>query len=69
VTVTHLHSGETKTIDKKDPKQAHKAPGWMTTADGKSTAQFNFLRHKAKLFDAAILQSGMEICDATTVYN
>jgi hypothetical protein len=49
MSITHPHSGETNTIDKKDPNQAHRALGWMMTTDGKSTAQFKVLKHKAKL--------------------
>jgi hypothetical protein len=40
----------------------------MMTTDEKSTAQFIILKHKAKLFVGAILQSQMQRYDATTSY-
>jgi hypothetical protein len=53
MTITHQHTGDLKTIDKKYPNQAHMASGWMMTTDGKSTAQF-------KRFSGAILKSCMQ---------
>jgi hypothetical protein len=66
VTVKHSHYGETKTIDRKNPNQAHIALGWIMTTYCKSTAQFNILKDKARLFDGAILQSRMQKYDTTT---
>jgi hypothetical protein len=68
ITITCLHTGEIKTINKKDPNQAHRALGWMMTTDGKSTAQFIVLKRKSKLFAGDILQSLMQRYDATTAY-
>jgi hypothetical protein len=67
--ISHPHSGELKTITKKDPTEAHRALGWMMMTDCKSTAQFLVLKHKAKLFAGAILQSPIQCYDATTAYN
>jgi hypothetical protein len=58
--VIHPHSGETKTIDQKNPNQAYRALGWMMTIDGKLTTQFNVLKAKARLFIGAILQRCMQ---------
>jgi hypothetical protein len=69
MTITYPHSGETKTIAKKDHNQAHKDLGWMMNTDGKSTAQFKVLKQKAKVVYGAMLQSRMQCYDATTVYN
>jgi hypothetical protein len=68
MTITHLHTGEIKTIDKKDPNQGHRDLGWMLTTEKKSITQFKVLKHKAKLFAGAILQSRMQHYDATTAY-
>jgi hypothetical protein len=40
----------------------------MMTTDGKSTTQFKILKHKARLFAGAILQSRMQRYNATTAY-
>jgi hypothetical protein len=69
VTVTHPHSGEIKTIYKKDPNQTHRALGSMMITDGKSVAQFKVLKTKAKKNAVAILQSRMQRYDAATAYN
>jgi hypothetical protein len=55
--IAHPHSGELKTITKKDPTKAHRDLGWMMMTDCKSTAQFLVLKQKDKLFAGAILQS------------
>jgi hypothetical protein len=55
--IYHPYSGELKIITKKDPSEAHRAIGWMMMTDCKSTAQLVVLKHKAKLFAGAILQS------------
>jgi hypothetical protein len=68
MTITHPHTWAIKTIVKKYPEQAHRALGWLMTTDGKSTAQFIFLKQKAKSFACAILQSRMQRYDATTAY-
>jgi hypothetical protein len=69
MTITHPYSGELRTITKKDPSKAHRALGWMMTTDWKSTAQLLVLKHKAKLFAGAILQSRMQQYYVTTAYN
>jgi hypothetical protein len=69
LTITHPRTGEIKKIVKKDPDQAHRALGRMMTTDGKSTAQFIFLKQRAKLFAGAVLQSRMQQYDAITDYN
>jgi hypothetical protein len=69
MTITHPYSGELKIITNKDPSEAHRALGWMMTTDCKSTAQFLVLKHKAKIFAGAILQSRKQRYDATTACN
>jgi hypothetical protein len=58
--VKYPHYDETKTIDMKNPNQSHIALGWMMTTDGKSMAQFNVLKDKARLFAGVVLQSHMK---------
>jgi hypothetical protein len=67
--ITHPHSGELKTITKKDPTDTYMALGWMMMTDCKSTAQFLVLKQKSKLFAGAILQSRMQRYDASISYN
>jgi hypothetical protein len=69
MTITHPSSGELKHITRKNPNEAHRSLGWMTTTDGKSTAQFVVSRDKAKLFAGGFLQSSMQRYDASTAYN
>jgi hypothetical protein len=53
MTITHPHSGKLKTITKKYPTETHRALGWMTMNDCKSTAQFLVLTQKDRLFAGA----------------
>jgi hypothetical protein len=69
MTIAHPHSGELKTITKKDPMDAHRALRWMMMTDCKSTAKFLVLKYKAKLFSGTILQSRMQQYEASTAYN
>jgi hypothetical protein len=69
MTAKHPHYGEIKTINRKNPNQAHRVLGWMMTTYGRSTAQLKVLKTKVRLFAGFILQSRMQIHDATTPYN
>jgi hypothetical protein len=69
MTVTHPYYKETKTIDRKNPNQAHRALGWIIKTDGKSTAQFKVLIYNARHFSGAILQRHIQIYDTVTAYN
>jgi hypothetical protein len=64
--IAHPSYGELKHITCKNPNEVHRALGWMATTDGKSTAQLVVSRDKAKLFAGGILQSRMQLYDAST---
>jgi hypothetical protein len=59
--ITHPPSGELKQIARKNPNEAHRALGWMTTTDGKSTYQYISSNTKVKLFSGGISQSRMQL--------
>jgi hypothetical protein len=69
MTITYPSSGELKHITRKNPNESHRALGWTTTTDGKSTSQFIVSRDKANIFAGGILQSRMQCYYATTTYN
>jgi hypothetical protein len=70
MTITHPITGEIKTIDRKDPDEAHRSLGGMMTTNGKqSVVQFKILKSKAKQFTGAIHECRVQRYDATTAYS
>jgi hypothetical protein len=69
ILLKHPVTGELQTINIKYHKEAHRALGWITTTDGKSTEKFKVLQKKATSLAIAIKESRTKHQDTTTACN